>query len=339
MMEQMEFEDLVQKLKKRKEEGDIKNAIKVADRIPWDEVEDINLLMYVANIYEEGGQFKDAKLILEYAYEVAPVKNRLYFSLCLINAKCKELKDAISFYTDFCDVFPSDNRRLLLQYYIMNAKGASLNQQKRLLVEYLSEEKDEKMTIELALICDKLGEREEVLEYCNFIVNFYGVKKTGYGKNALLLKKKYAALTDAEESLLIEAEENYEKSLDSDIEYKEPPLLYNDTRLDSDKISIPVEKVERLDNVDTSKPVGSSDAQDELDEKSVPNSISIAYTPDEESYTEKEKNKMAFMNNEKVDKEKLRGLIDEMKKEEEAKSSAFYKFREKSFERKGRFCL
>ena len=30
-MEQMEFENLIDKLKKRKEEGDIKNAIKVAE--------------------------------------------------------------------------------------------------------------------------------------------------------------------------------------------------------------------------------------------------------------------------------------------------------------------
>ncbi|MBR1844434.1 MAG: hypothetical protein IJ790_01770 [Lachnospiraceae bacterium] len=336
MMDQIEFEDLIEKLKKRKEEGDIKNAIKVADRIPWDEVEDINLLMYVANIYEEGGQFKDAKLILEYAYEVAPVKNRLYYSLCLINAKCKELKDAISFYTDFCDAFPDDNRRLLLQYYIMNAKNASLNQQKRLLVEYLSEEKDEKMTFELALICDKLGEREETLEYCNFIINFYGVKKTGYGRNALLLKKKYATLTDAEETLLTEAEENYASTVNSDIEYKEPPIFYNDVRLENDKMNIPIEKVERIENQDEETKDVEADPQDELDEKSVPSSINIAYTPDEESYTEKEKNKMAFMHSNKVDKDKLRDLIDELKKEEENKNQAFYKFREKSFIRKGR---
>lgn len=335
MMEQMEFEDLVEKLRKRKEEGDIKNAIKVADRIPWDEVEDINLLMYVANIYEEGDQLKDAKLILEYAYEVAPVKNRLYFSLCLINAKCKELKDAISFYTDFCDAFPGDNRRLLLQYYIMNAKNASLNQQKRLLVEYLSEEKDEKMTFELALICDKLGEREETLEYCNFIVDFYGVKKTGYGKNALLLKKKYATLTDEEEKLLEFAEDKYSYVTSSDVEYKEPPEFYNDVRLESDKINIPIEKVQRGsdNNQDT---INENNEKDELDEKSVPEGINIAYTPDEESYKEREKNSMAFMHTGEVDKEKLRDLINELKKEENEKNSPFYRFREKSFGRKGR---
>lgn len=335
MMEQMEFEDLVEKLKKRKNEGDIKNAIKVADRIPWDEVEDINLLVYVANIYEEGEQYKDAKLILEYAYEVAPVKNRLYYPLCLINAKCKELKDAISFYTDFCDAFPNDNRRLLLQYYIMNAKNASLNQQKRLLVEYLNEEKDEKMTFELALICDKLGEREETLEYCNFLVDFFGVKKNGYGKKALLLKKKYTVLTDSEERMLMEADEKYLDTTDSDVEYTEPPEFYNDIRLDSDKVNIPVEKVER--NIPVEEDITKkTDNSDELDENAVSNSINIAYTPDEESYMEKEKNSMAFMHTEKVDKAKLKDLIAELKKEEEEKESAFYRFREKSFKRKGR---
>ena len=334
MMEQAEFDNLVEKLKKRKDEGDIKTAMKVADNIPWDEVNDINLLMYAANIYDEGEHYKDAKLILEYAYDIAPVKNRLYFALCLVNAKCKELKDAISYYTDFCSAFPDDNRKLLLQYYIMNAKKASLNQQKRLLTEYLAEEKDEKMTFELALICDKLGDREETLEYCNFIVNFFGVKKNGYGKNALLLKKKYAALTDTEEQLLIEADDNY-KNLNTDIEYSEPPEFYNDVRLEDDKRNIPVEKVDRL--LEKSKKVDENeDENDILDEKSVPNSISISYTPDEESYKETEKNKMAFMRGDRASREKLKELINDLKLEEEIKQSVFSKYREKSFERKGR---
>ena len=101
MMDQLEFENLIEKIKRRKEEGDIKTAIKVADKVPWDEVDDINLLIYAASIYEEGEKYRDAKIILEYAYDIAPVKNRLYFALCLINAKCKELKDAISYFIDF----------------------------------------------------------------------------------------------------------------------------------------------------------------------------------------------------------------------------------------------
>ena len=335
MMDQIEFENLVEKLKKRKEEGDIKTAIKVANKIPWDEVEDVNLLMYVAGIYEEGENYKDAKLILEYAYEIAPVKNRLYFALCLINAKCKDLKDAISYFIDFDKSFPDDYRKKLLEYYILKAKNAPNEQLKRVLSEYKKKKKDEKMSFELAVICEKLGETKEVIEICNFIVDFYGVKKNGYGKNALLLKKKYTELNAEEERLLTDAQIGYIKNEDADIEFKEPLQFYNDTRLEEERTNLEVERVER--EVEKPKSLIDEDKEDELDEKQVPNSISISYTPDEESYAEKEKNKMAFLSKERDDKAKLRKLINELKEEEKIQNSEFNKFRQKSFERRGRF--
>lgn len=334
MMDQLEFENLIEKIKRRKDEGDIKTAIKVADKVPWDEVEDVNLLIYAASIYEEGEKYRDAKIILEYAYDIAPVKNRLYFALCLINAKCKELKDAISYFIDFDKSFPDDSRKKLLEYYIMKAKNAGNEQLKRILSEYLSEEKDEKMSFELALICDKLGEKEEVLEICNFIVNFYGVKKNGFGKNALLLKKKYTTLDEEEERLLKDAEIGYVSEDESDIEFKEPPAFYNHTKMEEERVNIPVEKVERISQDQKSEEILN---EDELDEKEVPNSISISYTPDEESYTEHEKNKMAFMSENKMDKAKLKRLINELKEEEKIKSSEFNKFRINSFEKQRRF--
>ena len=332
MMDQIEFENLVEKLKKRKEEGDIKTAVKVANKIPWDEVEDVNLLMYVANIYDEGENYKDAKLILEYAYEIAPVKNRLYFALCLINAKCKELKDAISYFIDFDKSFPDDIRKKILEYYILKAKNAPLDQLKRVLSEYLSEEKDEKMSFELALICEKMGEINEVIEICNFIVDFFGVKKSGFGKNALLLKKKHTDLSAKEEDLLLDAEIGYVRDEDRDIEFKEPLKFYNDVRPEEERTNLVVEKVVR-ENTETVK----NENEDELNEDEVPKNISISYTPDEESYVEKEKNKMAFLSKERDDKEKLRTLIKTLKEEEKIQNSEFNKFRQKSFERVGRF--
>ena len=338
MMDQIEFENLIEKMKRRKEEGDIKTAIKVADKIPWDEVEDVNLLIYVASIYEEGEKYRDAKLILEYAYDIAPVKNRLYFALCLVNAKCKELKDAISYFIDFDKSFPDDSRKKLLEYYIMKAKGASAEQLKRILTEYLSEEKDEKMSFELALLSDKLNEKKEVLDICNFIVDFYGVKKNGYGKNALLLKKKYTTLSDDEEKLLIDAEIGYVKNEESGVEYKEPPVFYNETKMEEEKVNIPVEKVERI-NVEEQRHMKEllQKDEDELNESLVPKNLNITYTPDEESYAEKEKNKMAFLSDERNDKAKLKKLINELKEEEKLKASEFNKFRQKSFEKQRRF--
>lgn len=327
-MEQLEFENYIDKIKKRKEEGDYKTAAKIADKIPWDEVEDVNLLMMIANVYEQAGKFNDAKELLEYAYEIAPVKNRLYYALSYIYIKCGQLKNGIEYYIDFCDNFPDDNRKQLLKYQILKAKNASYEQQKRILDEYVSEEKDEAMIFELALISDKLEEREEVLEYCNYIIKFFGVKKQGYGKNALLLKKKYTALTQEEEKLLEEAEIGYEKDENRDINFTEPLQFYNETRIDEDKRDVPVEKIERKTEKRESI---KEEKKDELDEKEVKSETKITYGPDEESYTNKEKNEPAFMQ-QNIDKDKLKNLINRFKEEEKQKESAFNKFRENSFE-------
>lgn len=340
-MEQLEFENCIEKMKRRKEEGDIKTAAKVADKVPWDEVEDINVLMFAANIYEEAEHYNDAKAILEYAYEIAPVKNRLYFSLSLINLRCKELKSAVSFYVDFCDSFPDDCRQYLLKYYILKAKGAGYDQQKRVLDEYVKEEKDEKMIFELALLSDKLGQKEEVITYCDYIINFFGVKKNGYGKNALLLKKKYKDLSFDEENLLEKADIGYIKEEDREYEYREMPILYNETRMEEDKANIPIEKVERITNIEEQKKLDEifRNNDEDIEEKHIQNKLDISFTPDEESYALSEKNDMAFMKNgERVesDKERLKSLINKLKTEEKLSSSEFNKFRKESFELKGR---
>lgn len=314
MMDQLDFENCIEKMKRRREEGDIKTAAKIADKVPWDEVEDINVLIFAANIYEEAEHYKDAKAILDYAYEIAPVKERLYFSLSLINAKLKDLQKAIDYYIDFYNAFPEDNRKILLKYYILKAKGASYDQQKRVLSEYVKEEKDEKMILELALLSDKLGEKEEVLTYCEYIINFFGVKKTGCGKNALLLKKKYERLTEKEESLLVDADIGYVKEGEEEIEYKEPPRLYNESRISEDKRNIPIEKVHRVE------PKSEKLKEEELDETKVEKSLHMTYIPDEDSYAEKEKESMAFLSKGKeTDKEKVKKLIKELKKEESEK--------------------
>lgn len=141
-MEQIEFENHIEKIKHRVEEGDYKTAAKIADKIDWENVDDINLLVYVAAIYDNINDYMSAKAILEYAYSIAPIKNRLYFALCSINIKMRELKAARDYFVDFCMSFPNDPRKHLLKYYFLKAKGADIDQQIRLLKDYTDEEKE-----------------------------------------------------------------------------------------------------------------------------------------------------------------------------------------------------
>lgn len=341
-MDQLDFESKIEKLKNRREEGDFKTAVKIADKIPWDEVNDINVIMLAASVYEEAEKYTDSKFLLEYAYDIAPVKNRLFFALSYISCKCGDMKDAVNYYMDFCHSFPDDNRSKILKYEIMKGKGAPYEQQKRILVEYLKEEKDEKLSWELALICDKLQIKDEVLEVCNFIVEYYGVKKNGYGKNALLLKKKYIDLTEREEKLLKSVDIEFEKNKLDDVEYQKPPELINETRLKNEQVNIPIIKLNRETNLELQSEEQEKINElfnrndDILEENKIENKINMTYTPDEESYKTKEKENMAFLNSKSQNKEKLKKLIEEIKKEEIIGKTAFGKLRLGSFELKRR---
>lgn len=326
-MEQIEFENHIEKIKHRVEEGDYKTAAKIADKIDWENVEDINLLVYVAAIYDNINDYMSAKAILEYAYSIAPIKNRLYFALCSINIKMRELKAARDYFVDFCMSFPNDPRKHLLKYYFLKAKGADIDQQIRLLKDYTDEEKEEDMLYELALLYDKIENKEKVIETCNFIIDFFGVKINGYGKDALLLKKKWTELNEYEKNLLFDAEYNMRLKEPSSINYG----LGEDDRVASIKKEEVVEKQETHrqleDELQTKQePIEKIKREDQVIEEKGENVVNIeeankqtdpmvTYSPDEESY-QPNKKEMAFLNvGEEEKKKKLRELIKKLKEE------------------------
>lgn len=341
-MEQIEFENHIEKIKHRVEEGDYKTAAKIADKIDWENVDDINLLVYVAAIYDNINDYMSAKAILEYAYSIAPIKNRLYFALCSINIKMRELKAARDYFVDFCMSFPNDPRKHLLKYYFLKAKGADIDQQIRLLKDYTDEEKEEDMLYELALLYDKIENKEKVIETCNFIIDFFGVKINGYGKDALLLKKKWTELNEYEKNLLFDAEYNMRLKEPSSINYG----LGEDDRVASIKKEEVVEKEEthrKLEDELQAKqePIEKIKREELVIEEKGENVVNIeeankqidpivTYSPDEESY-QPNKKEMAFLNDgEEEKKKKLRELIKKLK--EEANAEEEKKEEEKTFD-------
>ena len=351
-MDKLEFENLIEKLKHRKEEGDYKTAVYIADKIDWLSLKDVNLLVFASTVYEKAHDYQFAKAILLHAYEVAPIKNRLYYPLCYINIKTGDIIDATNFYSDFMKSFPEDNRRLLLKYYILKAKGATIEQQKRALKDYIEEEKEEDLIFEYALLCDKEQNKDEVIEYCDYLVNFFGVKKDGYGEKALNLKSKYTELTDYEKDLLDSLNEDLRKNRRKN-EYDEMNKQYNDLRLEEDRRDIPVVKIER--NLEDEIEERQSELRKEriareereregvLDENDVNKKVGINYKLDTEEYENDYKDdseKPAFLTSEESDEEKklrLKKIIDNIKngdnqkeeKIEETKKSELLRSHEK----------
>lgn len=352
-MDQYEFENCIDKMKHRRQEGDFKTAARIAGKIDWEYVEDINLLVFVANIYENVKDYDSAKIILEHAYAVAPVKNRLYYALCSINIKAKDFKQAGNYYFDFCQNFPDDPRKQILKYYYLTARHADLEQRIRILEEYTEEEKDEEMLYELALLYEKIDNKSKMLETCDFIVDFFGVKKNGYGKDALLLKKKHTVLSDAEESLLQDYRFNIEQG-DGDSNYE---MGISDRIVDTSSIISANNQEKREISTDNNEEIyrvlpednkktpvvlkverGQED--DNIHEEELETSeqqTSFSFAPDKDSYDKNELENVFLKDEEQ--KEKLKKMIANFKEEEkkEENSFAFNEYKNNAFILKGRF--
>ena len=353
-MDQYEFENYIDKMKHRRQEGDFKTAARIAEKIDWEYVEDINLLVFAANIYENVKDYDSAKIILEHAYAVAPVKNRLYYALCSINIKAKDFKQAGNYYFDFCQSFPDDPRKQILKYYYLTARHADLEQRIRILEEYTEEEKDEEMLYELALLYEKIDNKSKMLETCDFIVDFFGVKKNGYGKDALLLKKKHTVLTDTEESLLEDYRFNIEQGNDdSNYEMGLSDRLADTSSIISsknqDKKEIEKDNKEEIHRIlpeDNKKtPVvlkverenADNNMSEEQEIEKNEQQTNFSFAPDKDSYDKNELENVFLKDEEQ--KEKLKRMIANFKEEEKKDENitAFNEYKNKSFIPKGRF--
>ena len=338
-MDQLEFENYIAKIKHRKEEGDYKTATYIADKIDWDDVDDMNLLLLAAEIYEKNKDYQVARDLLAKAYKKAPIKNRLYYSLCLINIKMKDMRTARDFYIDFCISFPNDPRKSLLKYYFLKAKGAEIDQQIRLLEEYVEEEKDEEMIYELATLYDEMGDKSKVIELCDYIVDFFGVKIKGYGRDALFLKSKYTELSIYERGLLTDNEYNVE-NMDETKEDYNYDLGENDRLAEIKRIDEKNENIEKeKDRLKVEKIKRDDEEVEVLDEDNIKKPTPFEYKADIESYNPTESELVFLNDNNSERKNKVKTMIEELKKEEENESLdlAFNEFRKKSFVKKRRF--
>lgn len=354
-MNQYEFENYIEKMKHRVKEKDYKTASIIASKIEWEKVEDINLLVFVANIYEHIKDYDSAIGLLQVAYDIAPVKNRLYYALCNINIKAKRFKEAGNYYFDFCNSFPHDPRKQVLKYYYLTARHADLEQRIRVLEEYTEEEKDEEMMYELALLYEKIDNKQKMIELCDFIVDFFGIKKNGYGNDALLLKKKHTVLTEAEEKLLEEyrfnkIEDNENGDYDSNYDISENEKLADTDSIIAKKIQEKQKEKEKNNFKDTNKvlkedekktpvvlKIKRNEEQQENDKEEDNIDNNFRFMPDKDSYN-KEELENVFLNDNNQ-KEKLKKIIENFKNEEIKKDIAksFNKFKQNSFILKGRF--
>ena len=143
-MDKYEFNIKVDQIKKRVDEGDFRTAMKIADSIDWSRVRNINLLTLASSVYEENGEYDEAKDKLLLAFERAPVGKRLLYKLCELSVRSGDLEEAKDYYNEFVDVAPEDAGAHVLAYEILSKSGASYDRLISELSAYTAAEPDER---------------------------------------------------------------------------------------------------------------------------------------------------------------------------------------------------
>ena len=203
-MDKYEFNIKVDQIKKRVDEGDFRTAMKIADSIDWSRVRNINLLTLASSVYEENGEYDEAKDKLLLAFERAPVGKRLLYKLCELSVRSGDLEEAKDYYNEFVDVAPEDAGAHVLAYEILSKSGASYDRLISELSAYTAAEPDERWLYELARVYDEAGYGRECVAACDRIALLFGAGK--YSEKAIKLKAKYEDLTRAQQELINEEE-------------------------------------------------------------------------------------------------------------------------------------
>ena len=201
--ESAELKIYLEKFRNRKNEGDYKTAMEIALRINWNLVNDSQLFLDAAEVFERMEDYAHAKKLYEDAYVRSKAKERILYPLCIVSIKAGAIEDGVLFYEEFCSAYPDDIRKNKLKYLILKYKKASPSQLLRILEDYFDNEGvDEEMMFELANIYASMDRIQDCVNVCDKLVMYYDVQN--YGKAALELKQKYEPLTAEQQALLDE---------------------------------------------------------------------------------------------------------------------------------------
>ncbi len=199
-MDKYEFNIKVEQIKKLVTKGDFTTSMKIADTIDWHRVRNTNLLSMISQVYEKNGEYREAKEVLLQAYDRAPVGKRLLFKLAELALREGNVREAESYYREFCETASGDPRQHLLRYLILKAKGATPRQLSYALERYVDTELDEKWMYELAELYATTGERQKCIQLCDKITLMFAFGK--YVDKAIKLKVRFAPLSEYQNDLV-----------------------------------------------------------------------------------------------------------------------------------------
>ena len=211
-MDRYDFNIKVEKLRELAREKDYENAMKIADAIDWRRVQDSKLLQVVSEVYENNGEYGEAKEILLLAYEKSGLGRRFLYKLVELAIKDGNLKEAEAYYKEFGEIAHGDSRKYLLRYQIFTAKGEDIKQRIAALEAFNARELDEKYMYELAKLYYEAGMDEECAKSCDNIMLMFGFGRYVDASIKLKTEKLGIPLSPYQQGL-VNNKERYEDKL------------------------------------------------------------------------------------------------------------------------------
>ncbi|MCD7735667.1 MAG: hypothetical protein LUI07_01655 [Lachnospiraceae bacterium] len=198
-MDKYEYNLKLEEIDKLVDQGDYKEAAKLADTIEWRRVRNVRTLCLISEIYEAAGELDKSKDMLVRAYRKSPVGRNVLYRLVEVTTALGQYDEALEYYSEYVQTAPHDNNRYILKYMIYKGRGSSAEELIAILEEYLGQEYTERWAYELAALYQQAGQIQKCLATCDDLVLWFHSGK--YVKKALELKKRYAALTPKQQQI------------------------------------------------------------------------------------------------------------------------------------------
>ena len=195
-MDKYEYKLKNDEIKSLIRQREFQKAVELADTIDWTRVRSVNTLCQISDLYKINRRYRDAKALLEQAYERYPNGRMIVFSLCELCIKMEEIVQAIEYYKQFVQMAPTDNNKFILQYKIYEAQEVSLEERIAVLEELKKREYKEKWGYELAYLYHRIGLTTKCVEECDELILWF--REGAYVKKAMELKMLHQQLTDSQ---------------------------------------------------------------------------------------------------------------------------------------------
>ena len=192
-MDKYEYRVKTEQMLEYAEKKEYKKAMEIADTIEWRRVKSAVMLNTVSEIYEQNGEYQRSRDVLFLAYDKSPESRKIVYRLGELALETNDVDEASDCYEEFIKLAPKDPNRFILQYKILRARKASIQEQINALEAFKKEEYVEKWAYELAKLYDEAGMTAECLEECDDLILWFS--EGMYIFRAMELKQKYRPLT------------------------------------------------------------------------------------------------------------------------------------------------